>query len=92
MRSEPRVNAQEVKSMAALRQDADFLSGDEIREANGALGELLRLLFVVAVGLLGERLQDLLFEPLVGGSFRRRRLGAPPAGDTTDPGAPRDGD
>lgn len=60
MRSQPRVDAVDVESVAALRQDSDFLAGGELGEANGALGQLL-VGAVVAVGHARERFQDLLF-------------------------------
>lgn len=79
--------------MAALRQHADFLAGGELRQANGAVGELLRLLPVFAVGELRQRLQNLLLEAFVGrGSRRRRRIRRGcrgPAGEAADPGAAR---
>lgn len=94
MRSEPSVDADDVEAVAALRQHADLVAVGVLRQADSALaasaartgcgGELL------VVGVLRERLEDLLFEALVvlvGGS-----RAAVAGGAAAEPGASGDGD
>lgn len=68
VRSQPRVDASHVESMAALRQRSDFVSGDELRQANGAVGEFTDV-FDGVVSELREGIEDFLLEAFV----RRRR-------------------
>lgn len=82
VRSEPSVNTSDVEAVAAVRQDSDFVSGGELRQANGAFGEFGGEFRREAE--LGERLQDLLLQAFV---RRRRRRSGGSARDPADPGA-----
>nr|GMD22917.1 predicted protein [Ipomoea batatas] len=86
VRSEPSVNTSDVEAVAAVRQDSDFVSGGELREANGAFGEFGGEFGGEAE--LGEGLEDLLLQAFVG--RRRRRIGGS-GRDPADPGAASDG-
>lgn len=68
---EPRVDAADVESVAAVRQDADLVALRELGEADGALREAAAH-SRGGVRHLGQRLEGLLLEPL---SWRRGESG-----------------
>ena len=70
VRSQPRVDASDVESVAARRQHSDLVSGDEFRQANGAIGKLADV--AARVSEFGNGFEDLLLEAFV---CRRRRSG-----------------
>lgn len=90
MGSKPRIDARHVESVAALRQHADFVSVNKLRQANRAVGELgdgfgRKRLF-------RERTEDFLFQALVGGRIAgagaaRVGGGGSSAGKASEPGA-----
>lgn len=85
MRSEPRVDAGDVESVAALRKQADLVAVGVLRQADRALAEL----GVGGGGVVSEprkRLEDLLLEAFVGGG------GGGGGGAVTEPGASGHGD
>ena len=82
---EPGVDARDVEGVAALRQHADLLPGRELRQADGALRQDLRLRHGVLVGEARQRPERLLLEPPPGGGLGGG--GRPGAGAR----APRDG-
>ena len=63
MRSEPRVDAYDVEPVAAVRQHSDFFSGDEFRQADGAIGEFHGVFD--GVSEFRERIEDFLLQAFV---------------------------
>ena len=88
VRSEPRVDAGDMKGVATLREHTDLVGDGELSEADGAVGELGSQFG--SEGELWEVAEDLLLEALVG--WRRRRSvrgsgGGASGGEAAEPGA-----
>lgn len=89
----PHVHASDVEDVAALRQNPDLISLRELPQADGALRSQLgrRLGAADAVCELGERLEYLLLDALVGGGLSRAEAGSTGSGAAPEPGAARHG-